>query len=378
MADDQIAQIIAGIADDGVYISPKLVSVSPGQEAQIVANVANSQTPIFAIGLPLDSGDVYGGDGEQVAALVVDRTHQDGIYLVAGRDGSLGMNAVAYGSNSQGLWEIAWVAKQQAPDNQGQQLVIATDLIRSGEGHKVFNKLWAKREKDTTTSTATSDSDGSPSTVIAVSGIVLAIAILGWLLHRWTNAVRRRRDRGLTRTVLERVANARNDEWRAQADAELLAFSARINRSEITAQSSTDAWRTALDHYDAARHVLDRSTTTADTVGALVLLERGNAALAAAIAGNEFAPSTPCYFNPFHGITSKTVTWGAGQRKVTVPVCNACRLAVRKKREPEFLDLAIDGKSVHYYDSKAEPWASTGYGALNTDLIGMLKRPKND
>lgn len=378
MSDDQIAQIIKGLADDGVYISPKLVSVSPADEAQIIANVAKSPTPIFAIGLPLNYGDAYGGDGEQVAALVVDQTHQDGIYLVAGRDGSLGMNTVAYGSDTQGLWEIAWVAKQQAPDDQGQQLVIATDLIGSGEGHKVFNKLWAKREKDTTTSTATRDSDGSSSTVIAVSGIVLAIAILGWLLHRWMNAVRRRRDRGLTRTVLERVANARNNEWRTQADKELLAFSARINQSDITAQSSTDAWRAALDHYDAARHVLDRSTTTADTVGALVLLERGSTALDAAIAGNEFIPPTPCYFNPFHGTTSKTAKWGADQRKVTVPACDACRLAVRKKRDPEFLDLAIDGKSVHYFDSKAEPWASTGYGALNSDLIGRLKRLRND
>lgn len=377
MADDQIAQIITGLADDGVYISPKLVSVSPAQEAQIVANVASSQTPVFAIGLPLNFGDTYGGDGEQVAALIVDRTHQDGVYLVAGRDGSLGMSAVAYGSDAQDLWEISWVAKQQAPDDQGQQLVIATDLIRSGEGHKVYNELSAEQEKNTSASTTKRDSDGTSASVIAVSGVVLAIAILSWLVHRWMSTVRRRQDLGLTRTVLERVASARNDEWRTQADKELLAFSARIDKSNITAQSSTDAWRAALDHYDAARQVLDRSTATADTVGALVLLERGNAALDAAIAGNEFIPSTPCYFNPFHGNTNKTVTWGAGHRTVTVPACNACRLAVRKKREPDFLDLAIDGKSVHYYDSKAEPWASTGYGALNTDLIGMLKRLRN-
>ena len=48
---------------------------------------------------------------------------------------------------------------------------------------------------------------------------------------------------------------------------------------------------------------------------------------------------------------------------------------VRKHREPDFLDLPVGDTVVHYVDvdTEAEPWASTGYGSLDPDLLARVR-----
>lgn len=40
---------------------------------------------------------------------------------------------------------------------------------------------------------------------------------------------------------------------------------------------------------------------------------------------------------------------------------------------PDILDVARRGKPVHYFETDSEPWASTGYGSLEGDLIKKLQ-----
>lgn len=378
MSDDQIAVIAAGLSPDGVYIAPQLTAtIDASEQAQIAANVAKSPTPIFVIGIPLNYKDQYGGDGEQVAALVIDRINKDGSYLVAGKDGAGDLAYVQNGPGNQDLFEATWVARQQAPKDQGQQLVIATRLIANDTVAQEYDKESAKQDANRShSSTATpSGQDGrSPTGGIVFGGVtvVIVIAVAAAMLRRRGRGHGARAALDVPRSVLGRVAKARNQNWRHQAQTELIDLGERIDKAHLDPTAPTEAWQAALDHYDAASRVYDRSTEPADTVGVLVLLDRGNAALDAALAGRAFVPETPCYLNPLHGPATKKTVWGQATHRVTIPTCADCDRAIKQQTEPDVLDVTVDGRSVHYFDSKIEPWASTGYGALNPDLVTAL------
>jgi hypothetical protein len=110
-------------------------------------------------------------------------------------------------------------------------------------------------------------------------------------------------------------------------------------------------------------------------VGALVLARRGDDALDHAVAGQPWAPTAVCFFNPLHGAATTTVTWQTKAGSRDVPSCGECRSAVRRKKEPDFLDLPVGDTVVHYVDADAdaEPWASTGYGSLDPDLLARVR-----
>ena len=40
----------------------------------------------------------------------------------------------------------------------------------------------------------------------------------------------------------------------------------------------------------------------------------------------------------------------------------------------EDLDVVVDGRPEHYFETDREPWASTGFGALEPDLVRRLHR----
>jgi hypothetical protein len=108
-------------------------------------------------------------------------------------------------------------------------------------------------------------------------------------------------------------------------------------------------------------------------VGAIVLAERGDAALTA-LAGREFEPTTPCFLDPLHGEATTEGSIEVDGDRIAVPLCKACRAELRRKRRPDILDVVRDGKPVHYFETDDEPWASTGYGALSPDLVERLHR----
>ena len=54
-------------------------------------------------------------------------------------------------------------------------------------------------------------------------------------------------------------------------------------------------------------------------------------------------------------------------------MCATCRKDLAAGRRPDILDVVRDGVPVHYFATDAEPWASTGYGALEPDLLTALR-----
>jgi hypothetical protein len=93
------------------------------------------------------------------------------------------------------------------------------------------------------------------------------------------------------------------------------------------------------------------------------------------VAGTPWTPVAVCFFNPLHGAATTQATWSTPAGTRDVPSCGSCRALVRKKKEPDFLDLPVGDTVVHYVDadSSAEPWASTGYGSLDPNLLERVR-----
>ena len=82
-----------------------------------------------------------------------------------------------------------------------------------------------------------------------------------------------------------------------------------------------------------------------------------------------------CWFNPLHDGSTTPVTWRDGDREVDVPACRACAADVRDGREPDdVLDFIEGDRTVHYYRLDLGAWTDTGYGSLDRDLLGALRR----
>jgi hypothetical protein len=192
---------------------------------------------------------------------------------------------------------------------------------------------------------------------------------------------RRRRLRGfvLPTTVLRTVRAAEDRRLRGLAEREVLALGEAVGAAEQSQVSSAtlQVWQDALDHYAAARTVLDQSTSPADVVGALVLARRGEEARAAAAAGAgaDWVAPRVCWFNPLHGTDVREVVWSDDQRRVRAPACARCAGAVEEGHEPDaVLDFVVGDRTVHYYRTDLGVWSETGYGALDGDLLGALRR----
>lgn len=231
--------------------------------------------------------------------------------------------------------------------------------------------------------------DGSTSdALVGFVVIAVAVAAVGLGIRSLGRRARARRATeqaarpafALPDSVLERVREAGDADLARRAQAAVLALGEHIDAADLGG-SGARAWAAALDHYDAARRLLPEDAIglggdldPLDAVGAVVLAGRGEEALAAARKGRSFVPTTPCFLNPLHGRATRDRTLEHDGRRVDAPVCAACRRDLKAGRRPDILDVVVDGRPEHYFETDREPWASTGFGALEPDLVRRLHR----
>ena len=400
MADDSILQeIVREVREDGVYVAPGFrTQIDADEEAAIEAAVARTDHPVNVIAVPLSDGDLFAGNAQDLLTRVHDEIGGDGWYVAPAYlfdDGSYRLESNEWaGSYDAGLdlpYDASGIAEELHPTDLGAGLVELTTAIADGTvAEKVTEANQARdaRRADeglpplsgstgTPSGGGDSDADWVIGSVVIVVLVVLVVAVVrayrgaGGLRRAVTPAARRRYV--LPASVLDRVREADADRIAARADKATLALGERIEATDIGPRADTTAWQAALDHYDAARRVGTEGDLL-DAVGAVVLAERGEAALDAALAGKPYSPSAPCYLNPLHGAATTRRKVEQDGRSVSVPVCKACRQDLAAGRTPDILDVTRDGEPVHYFDTDAEPWSSTGYGALHPDLVERLHR----
>ncbi|GGO75997.1 hypothetical protein [Nocardioides deserti] len=281
------------------------------------------------------------------------------------------------------------------PPTLGDGLVTVAEALASGDLAAVADEArdaqQAAREADAadgngqsggTTGTTTPYADENDTGDAVLGGVILLTLLLGAVLG--TRAlVRRLRDRASTRaftlpdSVLDRVREAGDADLARRARAAVLALGERIDAADLDG-SDAAAWTATLDHYDAAGRLLPDDPTAdmdpLDAVGAVVLAGRGEEALAAARRGRTFTPSTRCFLNPLHGRATRDHALEHASRRVDAPICATCRRDLEAGRRPDILDVVVRGRPEHYFETDREPWASTGFGALEPDLVRRLHR----
>ncbi|MGB0102213.1 MAG: hypothetical protein WBP61_18180 [Nocardioides sp.] len=382
--ESTLTTIETELGDDGVWISPDLRDEVPhAVEKQIEASVASASTPTYVTLVDLDYGDpLTNGDPETLASVIRDDTGRSGIYVGLEHqypdDAPYLLELTAFPADP-GLYQAARVASVEHPDDLGAQTLRTLEILESGDARTLYEELDADERAGFSGASADGVSTGTVTGVVAAVLIVLAGVVL---------AVRRRRTRALPTApkptsrsfalppaVLRTVRAAEDHRNESRAATEVLGLGEAIDAAELDPRrtQALPAWQAALDHYDVGRRILDRDHSPADVVGAIVLARRGQAALASALRGRPWTPQPSCYFNPLHDGGTSPMSWQDGDTRVTVPACPACAGALRRGAEPEgVLDFVSDGRTVHYFKLDLGAWSRTGYGALDTDLLGRL------
>ncbi|KAA1422420.1 hypothetical protein FE697_014830 [Mumia zhuanghuii] len=386
--------IWASLDETGVYVDPSMTSqITADQVAEIEANVARTEEPTYVVAYPLAFDDEFSGRAEDLLATVHDHNPQPGVYLATDTGfGEPRLEGKSWETTTDdyAAYKVTFAAEHEHPSNLGDQLVAATEMLADGTTEARYNEEWTEYEKEsesTSSSTSSSSSydDGGGSTGPIVAGsLTIAIVVVAIALARTWRRYKiergdipgRKKAFALPASVVERVRDAHDSALIARADRELLALGELIDETDM--QGDAAAWQAALDHYDAAKRTRGEGSKpdVLDVVGTLVLVERGSAALDAATAGKAYKPTAPCYLNPLHGAANGRTTLDTATGKVTVPLCAACRRDLKAHRRPDILDVVRGGKPVHYFDSGVEPWASTGYGSLELDLVTQLHRTR--
>ncbi|WP_110180802.1 hypothetical protein [Nocardioides solisilvae] len=159
-------------------------------------------------------------------------------------------------------------------------------------------------------------------------------------------------------------------EVRAEVEGALDALAQRLARgaagdatTRTLVDGSYDTARLLLARHGDADHDLD------DLVGALVLVRMADRALDAAEAPRRRRPRPylPCFFDPRHGEGRHRRSVPVADRRLEVPVCDACRAAPEAGLRPLRVARRRLGGPRPWYEHDTV-WTRTGYGAFVAEL----------
>lgn len=414
--EDLAAQIAAGLQESPVYVGESAASwVDADQLASIAETIESAGVPVFIVLQP-PPGEGYRA-GNDLLTRVHSATDQEGLYIGVGRTSPRDVEPNDPYTDQLEVRVVAqeWVVPGEpgpldgaaddiemflsygadpetgAPFALGDGLEEVVDLLAAGDVRTLdqqgYAGLSARNDANRAEHEAGREAareDGALAVALGIGGAVVAAVVLAAVAARWRRsraagrgAPRPRRTFALPDAVLTRVREAEAAELRRRARTALLALGERIESTDLRAGDATDAWQAALDHYEAAGRLVpddDSTPGVLDAVGAIVLVDRGEQALAAARSRRRtWSWTTPCFLNPLHEKGQRGQPLSHGDLRVDAPVCSACRRDLKAGRRPDILDVTVDGAAEHYFETDAEPWASTGFGALDDDLLTRLR-----
>jgi hypothetical protein len=368
-----------------LVVDPSLAdAVSAAQRRTVLRAIEAAPYAVWVVLVPLTPGDRYGGDASRFLGVIHGRLGRRGVYVTVD-DRLLTYMAVGVDDGHPDLHQASTLGNFESRDYDEPQIekvrrfveaLRAPDLAARFE--RTQTRLREAREEfsppPATTTADDEEGDGATGWLLPV-GILAALGVGSALVHwrRRRHARPAPRDEALIPArVFEHAHTAQAGELREQIEERLLAFADRIDRADgPSSEAARERQQHALDAYAAARRVLASDPRMVDLVGALVLVEDGSRALAAAEAleaGRPVpAPAALCFFDPRHPGSTKPVAWKEG---LTVPVCGTCRAALRTGHRPPDT-LLDDGRPWFETDSL---WARTGFGVFEPDLAERVSR----
>lgn len=375
-------QIAKQLRRSPLVVDPSLEdAVSDAQRRAVLRAVDAAPYPVWIALVPLTAGDRYGGEAHRFLDVVHGRLDRNGVYVtVSDRI----VTAIAYGVSDQqpDLHQATTVASFESGDYDEAQIVKVhrfVEVLRAPDlaarHRRTEARLARQRERfpGAATAPAEREADGGRWMLPAGGGLVLVVALGTLLLVRRRRAARPLPERMpvIPARVFRHARRARADDLREEIEERLVAFAERVDSEDIASDAAAQEHQQhALDAYGAARRVLLSEPRMVDLVGALVLIEDGSQALAAAAAltaGRAVPrPSPLCFFDPRHPGTTRPVNW---KHDLTVPACGRCSADLRASRFPHTL---LDGGRPWFETDSL--WARTGFGNFEPDLAERVLR----
>lgn len=391
ISDDDVAEIVEEMESDGVWVHPayaRAQGIDSAAEERLEALVAQTDfVDLRVVLVDIDfRDDRFQGNFASLSAWLHDDLGGDAVYVGVGSHTSQQIALEGLGDHPDDLFYAARLAVREHPDDVVAQTELAVELLDQADPYALWQEIPADERYSTPSADASGDGGvpwaGIGVAVFLVLALVLAAAGWFWRRRRTQRPARQARFT-LPTAVLRTVRAAEDRQLRQRAETEVLALGEALARDEHgSTHDALEAWRSALDHYDAARAILAGAGSPADVVGALVLVRRGEEARAYADGDvrGPWRPSTGCYFNPLHGEAAERVRWRTGDSAATaeVPACGDCVRAVREDQEPDdVLDFVSGDGTVHYFRLDLGAWSETGYGTVTPDLLGELRRARS-
>ncbi|WP_110206320.1 hypothetical protein [Nocardioides daejeonensis] len=389
MAKEDLAAVHQELELDHVYVHPSLRSlVSESDEESLQQQAAQADHPTYIVVWPYRPGDAYGGKPADLLTRLHDQYPEPGIYLSnevrlepIGDSYGVEIDGRQWGVGGEQDGPIEWRVKSQVGMERQPDVVTSFErglellAMDPGDLEQLHGTTLDERSATYRAEHPPEDEGGWQAPV--VTGLVALLA----LFVAWRVVVSFRKQKQpapLPKSAMQRIRAAQSKELLARAQDESQALGELLDELEISPHDDRSAWQAALDHYAAVRRLLEsEEPDPLDVVGALVLTQRGEDALSSARAGQPWEPSRTCFLNPLHGKAAREQRIEVEGRLIDVPVCAACRTALRKKQVPDIFDVVRRGQPRHYFETDVEPWASSGYGALDPDLLKLLTRPRH-
>ena len=391
--DKTLKRIQKSLNKDGVWVAPGLRKTFPPKvERKLQRAIKGSKPKVYAALVKVSPGQKkYQGKLDALIKKDLRPKVGPGLYVGIDKGGELAVGS--YGQkNDQLAFFAREAAKRKHPNDVAAQALSAGRLIANGNARKTYDRLnkskkpsksgnreqgvgtVEKPEVAASASTSTqSDDGGSPAITIGV-GVVLALVVVGVVIAL---LVRRRAGGSVTDVAppapalaLTHAIGRRRHRRRARRD--VAALGRRL--AQTAASADSESLGAAIEHHTVARRIIDGPHSQADAVGVIVLAMRGADALNAAEADRSWKPTAPCYLNPLHGWSDRHVSWRGAAGGLELPACTSCADTIDEGRMPDdVLDFLHGGRPRHYFALVLEPWSSTGFGSLDTDLLPLLQ-----
>lgn len=390
MSDRELLDTIhTELQSDHVYVHPSMRKhLSEDAEATLSSALTALPDPTYVVLYPFERDDQFGGKPGDLLTLLHQAHPEPGVFLsnttvvVPDSYSAVDVDGRQWGiageRNSDLDYELTALVREAKPQSVEEALTETVQLMALGddefdaayqEHREAQDAAWEARREQL-------DEESGTSPVLVGTLIVAAVVAAAVAARVWRTKRSQRRQLSLPPSAMARVRAANERTLRSRAHDETLALGEALDAYEINPRDDRDSWQQALDHYQvAARLIEDDSAPLLDVVGAIVLTQRGEAALNRALAGKSWRPAAGCFLNPLHphGNTGRPVLLAG--RSTAVPVCDRCRRDLERGNVPEILDvLDDDERPQHYFDTDVEPWASTGFGSLEPDLLAAMQR----
>ncbi len=357
------------LKSEPLYVHPDVRSeLDEAQARRLREAIDDLGGPMYVAVLPAEAIDQGGGTARGAIVQLATKVGRRGIFAMAVPGGDLQLIAGSnLGAGDSRVAEAADAALAAHPAD-GVSPVL-TDFIARVDDLAAAEAGGARSSGDTAGAGGSGDGGGFGVTaLILIGGGALAVA--GILFAR------RERRRVQGTAFQEAKDNARDD---------LVALGDDIRSLDLDVAApgirppAIDDYAVAVSAYERADRAWKASRTPADLEPVSMALEEGRWAMSSAKARlEEREPPlrrAPCFFDPRHGPSSRTVDWkppyGAAR---AVPACEADARRVEQGDEPQAREVLVGGRKTPYWNAGPAygPFAGGFFGGAAAGLLPSL------